>query len=197
MTPRQIEYQQYRMTEHWKMLRQAVFFRDGFRCVRCPSEMNLQPHHLFYRERFEDSIPADLITLCRDCHETEHGIIPKRNNLGHRIGVQRVKTVKKPENPMDLIAECNNLIGKGFVPTKRQRKMIRLLCQYEDATIKSEANRICVVSKAIRRTKMFHPFQSNGTEYCSECGLLRGAHFNDERSIKKFNKSRILFQSRM
>lgn len=74
MTARQLEYEAYRLTPHWENLRQTVLCRDGRKCVKCGSRERLQAHHKFYRPKFEDSIPDDLITLCRPCHEMVHGI---------------------------------------------------------------------------------------------------------------------------
>jgi hypothetical protein len=69
-------YQEYLKSAHWKQLRGQVLKRDGRKCTRCPSQSRLQVHHKFYRERWEDSEPDDLITLCRKCHKAEHGLIP-------------------------------------------------------------------------------------------------------------------------
>jgi len=70
-----------------------VFRRDGWQCVRCPSRVNLQPHHMVYRDRFEDSVAAELITLCRSCHEREHGLQKvvefKADGVTGRIGNRR------------------------------------------------------------------------------------------------------------
>lgn len=77
MTDGQIAYLEYLKSEHWRVLRRAVIHRDGMKCVRCPARVRLQAHHKFYRDRFEDSIPDDLITLCRTCHRAEHGIVRK------------------------------------------------------------------------------------------------------------------------
>lgn len=75
---RKREYQVYLTTDHWKQLRESVLRRDGYRCTRCPSQFYLQAHHKFYRSRFEDSITDDLVTLCRPCHEREHGLVKDR-----------------------------------------------------------------------------------------------------------------------
>jgi hypothetical protein len=66
-------YAEYLKTDHWKNLRESVLVRDGRKCVHCQSRIGLQAHHKFYRSEWTDSIPADLITLCRPCHKKEHG----------------------------------------------------------------------------------------------------------------------------
>lgn len=84
-TERQLQYQLYLESDHWKELRKIVLDRDGNKCTRCDSKFWLQAHHKIYRKRFEDSVPGDLVTLCRSCHEKEHGLKhgskPKPNTL--------------------------------------------------------------------------------------------------------------------
>jgi hypothetical protein len=70
------DYLEYLQSEHWLELHQRVIERDGGKCTRCPSRVRLQAHHLFYRARWEDSLLSDLVTLCRPCHEKEHGLPP-------------------------------------------------------------------------------------------------------------------------
>lgn len=71
---RQQQYDEYLKTEHWRILRNMVLERDGFKCRQCKGMENLQAHHVFYRPRWEDSMVKDLVTLCNDCHEKVHGI---------------------------------------------------------------------------------------------------------------------------
>lgn len=85
MTPRQVEYAEYRKTPHWRRLRKAVIKRDGRKCTRCLSRHMLQAHHLIYRDRFEDSVPSDLVTLCQGCHKKEHGLVSVPVVLGSSV----------------------------------------------------------------------------------------------------------------
>lgn len=67
-------YHEYLQTEWWRDLRRRKVRAAGFRCERCQtSGRRLDVHHLNYdrvgRERWED-----LIVLCSQCHEREHGI---------------------------------------------------------------------------------------------------------------------------
>lgn len=43
-------------------------------CERCGKTKRLQAHHRFYREHWFDTLIEDLQTLCRNCHQREHGI---------------------------------------------------------------------------------------------------------------------------
>lgn len=56
--------------------RTRVLKRDGFTCVKCGSNENLQVHHLWgYKENPELAIVDDNgVTLCKDCHDQYHDI---------------------------------------------------------------------------------------------------------------------------
>ena len=72
MTDRQLKYQTYLQSQHWADLRGKAITRDGSKCRRCPSTLNLEVHHTIYRDRFEDSLLEDLETLCHECHHKHH-----------------------------------------------------------------------------------------------------------------------------
>ena len=73
MTAKQIAYSYYLKSPHWTELRQSVLIRDKSLCQNCGRPGNIA-HHRFYRRRFEDSMAADLVTLCEKCHESVHHI---------------------------------------------------------------------------------------------------------------------------
>ena len=56
--------------------RTRVLKRDGFTCVKCGSNENLQVHHLWsYKENPELAIvDSNGVTLCKDCHDQYHNI---------------------------------------------------------------------------------------------------------------------------
>ena len=63
----------------WESVARHVRTRDGHRCRLCGSRVNLEVHHLTYRDERGHSIvgrEADhldkLITLCSRCHERQH-----------------------------------------------------------------------------------------------------------------------------
>jgi hypothetical protein len=74
------KYEAYLMSEQFSKIREAVFSRDGFRCVVCGSEEVLQAHHLTYRNVYDEDI-GDLITLCRRCHATYHAVDNRREAI--------------------------------------------------------------------------------------------------------------------
>lgn len=98
MTERQKEYLAYLESPHWKALRGEALKRDGNKCTRCGSGIILQVHHMIYRTRFEDSLVEDLITLCKECHQAEHGKNPK---------VKRVKKAKRVKKSKAFVVITN------------------------------------------------------------------------------------------
>lgn len=73
---RQKAYRKYLESDHWAALRSTALERDHHACTACGSIEWLQVHHMTYRSRFEDSLLADLETLCRPCHRKQHGFSP-------------------------------------------------------------------------------------------------------------------------
>ena len=65
-------YLDYLASEKWKKLRDKVVDRDGNKCTKCSNTTNLHVHHLTY-DRVGNEELTDLITLCKACHENEHG----------------------------------------------------------------------------------------------------------------------------
>lgn len=71
---RKMPYSQYLNTEHWQVLREAIYCRDGYQCADCGAGNNikyLEAHHCTYTNRGNESL-NELTTLCRDCHEERH-----------------------------------------------------------------------------------------------------------------------------
>lgn len=67
----EIDYYEYLKTEAWQEQRAKIFKRDGFRCVCCEAEKNLEVHHVTYKNLGAEEV-SDLVTLCRVCHEKLH-----------------------------------------------------------------------------------------------------------------------------
>lgn len=65
----QDEYLQYLQSPEWETRRQARFSLDGNKCVCCGRPMDLQCHHLNYRNFKHEDVCNDLVTLCKYCHE--------------------------------------------------------------------------------------------------------------------------------
>ena len=69
-------------SKDYRLLCEEVLKRDGWRCQMCGSLRNLQVHHKEFRSRLGDDSAQNLITLCVDCHRTQH-IFEKCARLSH------------------------------------------------------------------------------------------------------------------
>ena len=67
--------------EEYIELRERVFERDGYRCVRCGSPGPLQAHHLQFRSQQGGDIEDNLITLDSLCHDKLHRSRLEREKL--------------------------------------------------------------------------------------------------------------------
>lgn len=69
-----IPYEDQLKDPRWLRLRARVMDRDGHKCKRCRRTHNLQVHHLRYKKGAYawQYRPAQLETLCGDCHYEEH-----------------------------------------------------------------------------------------------------------------------------
>jgi 5-methylcytosine-specific restriction endonuclease McrA len=56
----------------YRLLREQVLERDGWRCQICGSFKNLQAHHTKSRSKLGNDSELNLITLCADCHRSMH-----------------------------------------------------------------------------------------------------------------------------
>ena len=61
-------------------VRAAVLERDGNRCRRCGTGENLTLHHIKLRKDGGKNVAENLITLCRPCHDAEHGATRRTRN---------------------------------------------------------------------------------------------------------------------
>ena len=60
--------------DEWKARRAEILEIDNHQCKRCKSTDNLEVHHLVYHRWCEiwEYKDAELITLCKSCHEEVH-----------------------------------------------------------------------------------------------------------------------------
>ena len=68
------QYGEYLLTEGWQRKREPVLQRCNGICERCHSERARDVHHTpkAYND-IPNEKPADLLALCRECHEFVHG----------------------------------------------------------------------------------------------------------------------------
>ena len=75
-------YRTYLQSEAWQHKRRWVLFRDGRQCQHCGSRTQLEVHHRHYRNLGCEKL-EDLITLCKTCHQQQHGK-PAKNHAKKR-----------------------------------------------------------------------------------------------------------------
>ena len=61
----------YLKSSAWHQKRQQTLQRDNYACVECGRHTDLNVHHIRYSNIFNEQ-PADLLTLCSDCHTALH-----------------------------------------------------------------------------------------------------------------------------
>jgi 5-methylcytosine-specific restriction endonuclease McrA len=62
-----------RVPKLYARLRREILERDGWRCQICGCSQCLDVHHMRRRSALGDDVETNLITLCRDCHQIQHG----------------------------------------------------------------------------------------------------------------------------
>lgn len=68
-------YQKYLKGDHWSDVRHEVALRSNGLCQRCGVRPMRDVHHKTYEHiGLEDFHLYDLEALCRECHQSEHGI---------------------------------------------------------------------------------------------------------------------------
>jgi hypothetical protein len=67
------KYLAYRVSEAYRWLKMLRHEIDQHKCVKCSSSKKLQLHHLTYVRLYKELL-RDVVTLCRDCHQTGHEV---------------------------------------------------------------------------------------------------------------------------
>lgn len=104
-------YASYLASPEWANKRREALERDKGRCSRCNGDTNLQVHHLHYETLGEEKL-VSLETLCKGCHEKEHGRNRKKN--GKKKNRQRSKLPKRQRRRKPPLAGTPR--EKGLVP---------------------------------------------------------------------------------
>ena len=64
--------QQYLKSPEWKALKSKVLNRDNYTCQSCNTNgISLEVHHITY-QNFGNENLSDLVSLCRNCHQSIH-----------------------------------------------------------------------------------------------------------------------------
>ena len=67
-----LSYDQYIASEHWKETKEAKRRAEPKVCASCGGLRRICCHHMCYRMPFDTVRLADLMWLCKDCHELYH-----------------------------------------------------------------------------------------------------------------------------
>lgn len=67
----QLPYDEYLKTDHWQHRRLRALAKAENHCQVCHAAAGLEVHHNTY-QRLGHERDADLVVLCRDCHELFH-----------------------------------------------------------------------------------------------------------------------------
>jgi len=65
-------YNNYLLSWEWRSKREGILRRDRFICRVCSRNRAVQVHHLTYVRVFNEN-DADLISICKSCHDNQHG----------------------------------------------------------------------------------------------------------------------------
>lgn len=65
-------YYDYLNSKHWKKTRKNFLNKYGWQCKKCGRSQGVLVHHKNYNSVFNEDF-NDLLPLCRDCHDKEHG----------------------------------------------------------------------------------------------------------------------------
>ena len=70
-------YQEYMRSPAWRDLREKILRRDGYTCQYCEKAKAVTVHHWRYDNVFNEK-PAELTSLCWECHKALH---PKKDSF--------------------------------------------------------------------------------------------------------------------
>jgi hypothetical protein len=116
LSQRQLEYQAYLSTEHWKNKRQEVLSIRGCKCEKC-GEWGNEIHHLSYDNLWKEPL-NDLQVLCDDCHEATHRALKSLNKKDQYI--HKKKKIHRRAIAAALSRKQKELIIKSFYLTDEE-----------------------------------------------------------------------------
>jgi len=72
LSKRHADYVAYIASDDWRIMRLSILRRSNGVCERCNVKKAKDVHHLTY-DRLGHEDPADLLAVCRECHDELHG----------------------------------------------------------------------------------------------------------------------------
>lgn len=81
-------YEKYLESDAWKKIRETRLSIDDYTCQCCgrkqSNDLQLQTHHLTYRNLFRENPWTDVVSLCDNCHRGVHRILCRRTSETRR-----------------------------------------------------------------------------------------------------------------
>ncbi len=111
----------------WSFIREQILARDGYTCQICHKAMTdstLHVHHIkpfrTFMNKREANDPANLITLCPDCHETVEAAVHMRGGLvGYATAFHQMAALFCECDPGDLEiiteSDCKDFDGRPTI----------------------------------------------------------------------------------
>jgi hypothetical protein len=102
------QYKDYMASQHWHDLRHAAYKAAGHKCEACQRQVKLDGHHLRYRDDLTKCTTADIMALCRRCHDGLHSHLKQQGANRCVMERQQVREImrrlhgrfwERPEQP--------------------------------------------------------------------------------------------------
>lgn len=121
-------YEAYLQTEAFNQIRQAVFARDGYKCVVCGSTQNIQPHHLTYHNIYHENV-EDLITLCRTCHATYHAVEKRAEAIeaAYEYSIEEERKQRKDALEAEIEERKKQYEAERLAAQKAQKEIVEII----------------------------------------------------------------------
>lgn len=112
----------------WRDVARGIRIRDGMRCSSCgTSDCIFDVHHIVYLSKYGTNQQHNLITLCRNCHESEHGrILDTLEKQSSEVTQQPAFT--DAEKSLELKSESCTLDTPTLPPTVSTSPSVDLTC---------------------------------------------------------------------
>jgi hypothetical protein len=104
MNTRYLRY--IRRSPAWQALRRAAMERDGYRCQVWLAHPGVEVHHRTYARLYHEDL-ADLITLCRECHQAITTVVRRERHRKRRLRLtphQRILPVPVERKVLDGVS---------------------------------------------------------------------------------------------
>lgn len=120
-------YEDYLASPHWTKIRKESSKLWGDSCLVCGHGGVIHRHHLFYRERWLDTLAREVIPLCEACHSATHlggankNPVPTTDEELNQIVIRMVRAIDEFRmlGLFGLVTDVLNRFWKGFGRARR------------------------------------------------------------------------------